>query len=249
MPRLGPTNLFPALIERHIDANGTPGPATVSHLGDETIVRRRVRWTLPMTQQDLVMLAKTQARLDRVRAGRPYYTALRLLSSAERSYAAREAEAAVVQASSAIESMVVETVRSMAAELATPAPKPKTPLRQLMRQYLLPWLGLTEQDPAVARWLVSGNDLRHRVVHEGAAVTLSEAKAALEAAGAFSTRIDDALVANVDRMPRTSARKLGQALLERLQDNPALRAIVEEENVSPLLVAIVPKDLDEAEGT
>ena len=108
------------------------------------------------------------------------------------------------------------------------------------RNYLLPWLGLTDRQPIVARWLRSGYAIRNRVVHEGEAMSLAQAKEALEAAEAFSMEVDDRLAANVGRTPRTAARKLGKSLLDRVTADDALRAIVEEETAGPLFVGVVP---------
>jgi len=78
-----------------------------------------------------------------------------------------------------------------------------------------------------------------RVVHEGAQSTMATALEAARAGEALSARLDDALVDAVARYPRTAARKLGLALLDRVPEDAAVAALVAEEAVSPLKVGVV----------
>src|SRR5438874_10575152 len=106
-----------------------------------------------MSQAKRNELAKIAARLDRVRAGRPYYSSVRLLASANRSLIARDPEAAVVEAASAVESMGWEILRSLAEEDGKPAPTARTAFRKVLLDHLLRRLGVPDSDPAVVHWL------------------------------------------------------------------------------------------------
>jgi len=111
--------------------------------------------------------------------------------------------------------------------------------RKVLLDHLLRRLGVPDSDPAVVHWLSEGYKLRHKVVHEGAQSTMATALEAARAGEALSARLDDALVDAVARYPRTAARKLGLALLDRVPEDAAVAALVAEEAVSPLKVGVV----------
>ena len=195
---------------------------------------------MPLSQERLNELAKIGGRLDRVRAGRPFYMSVRLMAAAERALNAREPEAAVVEAASAIESRGWEALRSLAEEDGQSVPNAKTRFGNVLRDHLLRRLQVAPQDPIVEAWIHEGYEVRHRVVHDGDAATLADALTAIQAAAALSARLDEALVALVRRYPRTAARKLGQSLLERAPGEPGLQEVVEAESAaSPIKVGVV----------
>jgi hypothetical protein len=240
VPRLGPSTMFHVLLTRTIDGDGVAAAPDVSVLDTEATARRRVERLLPMSFATRTEVARTAARLDRVRVGRPYYSAVRLLASAHRAFLSREPDSAVVSATSAIESMVTEMLASVADEDGIAAPHSNTALKNLLVDHLLRRLGVPVQDPAVTAWISDGYQLRHRVVHEGAPASLAQALTALRAADDLSRRLDGALVDAVDRYPRTAARKMGRELLGRVTPTPAIRAILDEvEAGNPLRVGIV----------
>ena len=115
-------------------------------LDTEKTALERVERLLPMSQPKRNELAKIAARLDRVRAGRPYYTSVRLFASANRSLIARDPQAAVVEAASAVESMGWETLRSLAEEDGKPAPSSRTAFRNVLLDHLLPRLGVSVRE-------------------------------------------------------------------------------------------------------
>jgi hypothetical protein len=242
VPRLSPTALFPIMLQRRVDRKGVASAARVVVLDTERTSRGRAHRLRPLSTTDINELARIGARLDRVRAGRPYYTAVRLLASAERALNAREPEAAIVSAASAVESMGSELLRSMAEEDGVAAPATRTAFKNVLMHHLLPRLGLSEEEDAVAHWLTVGYGVRHKVVHEGHRATLAEAFEATVAAGNISQHIDQVLIGLVSLYPRTAARKLGPSLLDRIQADGKLVAIVKEENASPILVGVVQDD-------
>lgn len=242
VPNLGPTTIFNVMVQRWVMSDGSTTHPDLVVIDTEKTAWERVERLLPMSQSKRNELAKIAARLDRVRAGRPYYTSVRLFASANRSLIARDPEAAVVEAASAMESMGWEMLRSLAEEDGKPAPRSRTAFRNVLLHHLLPRLGVPDSDPAVVRWLSDGYELRHKVVHEGAEPTMASALEATQAGDAISARLDDALVGVVALYPRTAARKLGSTLLERIPGDATLAAVVAEETVSPLKVGVVQEE-------
>jgi hypothetical protein len=242
VPNLGPTTIFHVMVQRWVMSDGSTTDPELVVLDTEKTAWERVERLLPMSQAKRNELAQIAARLDRVRAGRPYYTSVRLFASANRSLIARDPEAAVVETASAVESMGWETLRSLAEEDGKPAPSSRTAFRNALLDHLLPRLGVPAADPAVVRWLADGYELRHKVVHDGAEPTMAAALEATRAGDALSARLDDALVDAVALYPRTAARKLGSALLERVPGDAAVAAVVAEETVSPLKVGVVQEE-------
>lgn len=242
MPNLGPTTMFHVMVQRWVMSDGSTTDPTLVVLDTEKTAWDRVERLLPMSQAKRNELAKIAARVDRVRAGRPYYTSVRLFASATRSLNARDPEAAVVEAASAVEAMGWEMLRSLAEEDGKPAPSGRTAFRNVLLDHILRRLGVPESDPSVVHWLSKGYELRHSVVHEGAEPTMAAALEAAQASEKLSGRLDDALVDAVARYPRTAARKLGSALLERFPANPDLAVVVGEETVTPLKVGVVQED-------
>jgi hypothetical protein len=242
VPILGPTTIFHVMVQRWEMSDGSMTKPNLVVLDTEKTAWERVERLLPMSQAKTNELAKIAARLDRVRAGRPYYTSVRLFASANRSLIVRDAEGAVVEAASAVESMGWEILRSLAEEDGKPAPNPQTTFRNVLVDHLLRRLGVPDSDPAVVRWLEYGYKLRHKVVHEGNQPTMAAAIEAARSGEALSARLDDALVDAVGRYPRTAARKLGSALLEKVPGDDAVSAVVGEENVSPLMVGVMQEE-------
>jgi hypothetical protein len=239
VPRLGPTTIFPGMVQRWVREDETATEPTVVVLDTEKTAMERVERLLPLSQERLNELAKIGGRLDSVRAGRPFYTSVKLFAAAERALNAREPEAAVVEAASAIESMGWEILHSLAEEDGQSVPNAKTTFGNVLKDHLLRRLQVPAQDPIVEAWVRDGYEVRHRVVHDGAEATLAVALTAARAAEALSARLDEALVDLVRRYPRTAARKLGQPLLERAPGEPGLREIVEAESTSPIKVGVV----------
>lgn len=239
VPRLGPTTIFPVMVQRWVREDETVTEPTVVVLDTEKTAMERVERLLPLSQERLNELAKIGGRLDSVRAGRPFYTSVKLIAAAERALNAREPEAVVVEAASAIESMGWEVLQSLAEEDGQPVPNAKTTFGNVLKVHLLRRLQVPAQDPSAEAWVRDGYEVRHRVVHDGAAATLGDALTAVQAAEALSARLDEALVALVSRYPRTAARKLGQSLLERAPGEPGLVEIVAAESASPIKVGVV----------
>lgn len=242
VPNLGPTTMFHVMVQRWVMSDGSTTNPTLVVLDTEQTAWERVERLLPMSQAMRNELAKIAARLDRVRSGRPYYTSVRLFASATHSLNARDPEAAVVEAASAVEAMGWETLRSLAEEDGKAAPSARTAFRKVLLDHLLRRLSVPDSDPSVVHWLSASYELRHRVVHEGAEPTMAAALEAAQASEALSARLDDALVDAVARYPRTAARKLGSALLERVPANPDVAAVVGEETVSPMKVGMVQEE-------
>lgn len=242
VPNLGPTTMFHVMVQRWVMSDGSTTNPTLVVLDTEKTAWERVARLLPMAQAKRNELAKIAAKLDRVRAGRPYYTSVRLFASATSSLNARNPEVAVVEAASAVEAMGWEMLRSLAEEDGKAAPSARTAFRKVLLDHLLRRLGVPDSDSAVVHWLSEGYELRHKVVHEGAESTMAAALEAARAGEALSARLDDALVDTVARYPRTAARKLGSALLERVPGDAEVVAVVAEETVSPLKVGVVQED-------